>query len=165
MAICIQSYYAVAVSFSHRFGVWSRTPVSTTSRLTVKRSTLSSGAQQVPEQATPTPTSCSPGGKSLTHNSHLVPYRKTTNVAQFWKKSSTFCVLRSKQICMYVFENDPCHSLAFRGNHVQAKFQCSNTPKPWPRCACMCKCSSSNTTGIYSPYWQPNIPACNSWWK
>lgn len=127
MVICIQSYFAVAVAFTRRFGVWSRSPVSTTSRPIAKRSTLSSGAPQAPARATQTPTSCSPGGKSLTHSSHLVPYRATTHVAQFRKKSPSVCNQNKLCVCgcacvyMCVWEGDTYHSLAFGRNHVPRK--------------------------------------------
>ena len=112
VVICIQSLYlVVAVFFTLRSGVWSRIRAFTTSRLTVKRSTPSSGVPQAPAQTTPTLTSCSPGGNSLTCCSLL-------------KAECRFCELRLKQhACLKqsVWEAESCHSLAFRRNHVSGK--------------------------------------------
>lgn len=105
-------------SVAHRSGAWSRIPASTTSRLTAKKSTLSSGVPQGPAQITPTPTSCSPGRKPDLQR-RVPPLRRVqvlcaeAHVNVFGLKPQIYCLARVlTQMCSHMsMIQRKCHKI------------------------------------------------------
>lgn len=95
-----------------------------TSRLTVKKSTLSSGAPQAPAQITPTPTSCLPGKRLTIYNSHSIPYTAANHTGQLLMKSwlvvfTMSCVYVEPYRC--VCEGHKPRCFLMRRNYVSGK--------------------------------------------
>lgn len=144
--ICIHTYFALAIPLTCRFGVWSRSHVSMTSRLTVKKSTLSSGAPQAPAQITPTPTSCLPGRRLTIYNSHSIPYTAANHTGQLLMKSwlvvfTMSCVYVEPYRC--VCEGHKPWCFLTRRNYVSGKIS------PGHRCACMYIFPSFYTVNVH----------------